>query len=80
MFKLISCPISILVYLLGVSIGLAMFFRPSAFIEFQRRFYAKINWRMEPISMAKEIRNTRLMGLLLFAAVPLAIVYVLSLR
>ena len=51
----------------GVSfaIGLFVFFRPAAAIEFQRLFYEKINWRIEPISMAKEIRNTKIMGLFL---------------
>ncbi len=38
---------------------------PRKVIAFQQRFYSWINWRMEPISMSKEIRNTRLMGLAL---------------
>ena len=38
---------------------------PQKVIAFQQRFYSWINWRMEPISMCKEIRNTRLMGLAL---------------
>ncbi len=38
---------------------------PRKVIVFQQRFYSRINWRMEPISMSKEIRNTRLMGLAL---------------
>jgi hypothetical protein len=37
--------------------------RPAAAIEFQRRFYLKINWRMEPVSMEKELLATKLMGL-----------------
>jgi len=35
----------------------------------QRRFYLLINWRIEPVSMEKEIRNTRWMGLFLIALV-----------
>jgi hypothetical protein len=46
-------------------IGLFLLTRPGQAIEIQRRFYEKINWRMEPISMEKEIRNTRIMGLFL---------------
>jgi len=80
MIKLLSCPISILIYLAGIAVGLAMFFNPAAAIEFQRKFYEKINWRIEPVSMPKEIRNTKLMGLSLILAVFLAIVYSLSLR
>ena len=39
-----------------------MVFKPQLAIEIQQRFYAKINWKIEPISMEKEIRNTRIMG------------------
>jgi hypothetical protein len=73
------CPISILVYLLAEAIGSAMFFKPGAVIEFQRKFYEKINWRIQPVSMPKEIRNTKLMGLFLILAAPLAIIYMLYL-
>jgi len=45
--------------------GLFIFFNPALVIEIQRKFYEKINWRIEPISMKKEIRNTRIMGLFL---------------
>lgn len=50
---------------LSVALGIFLVLRPALAIEFQRRFYEKINWRMEPISLAKELRNTRLMGLML---------------
>jgi hypothetical protein len=76
--KTLSCPISILVYLLAIVAGLAMFLAPGAIIEFQRKFYEKINWRIEPISMPKEIRNTKLMGLFLVLATFLAIIYILN--
>lgn len=42
--------------------GLFIFFKPALAIKFQIKFYEKINWRMEPIDMRKEIRNTRIMG------------------
>lgn len=80
MIKTLSCPISLIIYLLSIAIGLVMFFMPGAVIEFQRKFYEKINWRIELISMLKEIRNTKLMGLFLALAVPLAIIYILNLR
>ncbi|MDD5253071.1 MAG: hypothetical protein WC416_03610 [Candidatus Omnitrophota bacterium] len=57
-----------------------MFFKPGAVIEFQRKFYEKINWRIEPISMPREVRNTKLMGLFLILAAPLAIICILNLR
>ncbi|MFH1442105.1 MAG: hypothetical protein ABIH18_08725 [Candidatus Omnitrophota bacterium] len=46
-------------------IGLLLAINPVLSIEIQRRFYERINWRMEPISMEKEIRNTRIMGIFL---------------
>jgi len=38
---------------------------PEKVIDIQTKFYRRINWRMEPISMPKEIRNTKWMGLFL---------------
>jgi len=48
---------------LSLSTGLVCLRWPARVIAFQQKFYSWINWRMEPISMPKEIRNTRLMGL-----------------
>ena len=48
--------------------GLFLFLKPSLAIELQKKFYEKINWRIEPVSMPKEIRNTRIMGLFLIIA------------
>jgi hypothetical protein len=51
-------------------VGLFAFFAPTKTIELQKKFYAKINWKIEPISMEKEIRNSRVMGLfIVFLAV-----------
>lgn len=55
--------VAMLTTLIGFAIGIFLFFRPAAMIEIQRKFYAKINWRIEPISMNKELRNTKIMGL-----------------
>ncbi|MGE5279181.1 MAG: hypothetical protein ACM3L6_00345 [Deltaproteobacteria bacterium] len=57
---------------LGVSLsvvsllaGAACLRSPRRVIAFQQAFYLRINWRMEPVSMAREIRNTRVMGAVL---------------
>lgn len=50
---------------IGIIIGMFVFSKPELTIEIQRKFYEKINWRIEPISMAKEIRNTKIMGIFL---------------
>lgn len=55
-------PVLILFSLIGLGIGIFMIINPALAIEIQRRFYAKINWKIEPISLSKEIRNTRAMG------------------
>jgi len=56
---------AILISVFGIIIGLFVFFKPELTIEIQRKFYEKINWRIEPISMQKEIRNTKIMGIFL---------------
>jgi hypothetical protein len=51
--------------LVSLSIGALLFFKPFLAIHIQKKFYALINWNIEPISMLKEIRSTKIMGLLL---------------
>ncbi len=59
----------------GIIIGLFVFFKPELAIEIQRKFYEKINWRLEPISMPKEIRNTKIMGMFLVVVSLAAMIY-----
>ncbi|MFH1076431.1 MAG: hypothetical protein V1753_06265 [Pseudomonadota bacterium] len=61
---------------MSLAVGLVVFLKPEAVIEFQRRFYEKINWRVEPISMPKEIRNTKIMGLFLVVIALAVVVYI----
>lgn len=63
--------------IISLLIGFFIFLKPCLAIEIQRRFYANINWKIEPISMHKEIRNTRIMGLLLINLAILTVVYIL---
>jgi len=48
-----------------IMLGGAIISFPERVIDIQKWLYSLVNWRMEPISMSKEIRNTRFMGLLL---------------
>lgn len=57
--------IFILPFFCCLSIGVFLVMKPQLAIEIQRRFYARINWKIEPISMEKELRNTRSMGIFL---------------
>ncbi|MDD5044505.1 MAG: hypothetical protein PHU91_02020 [Candidatus Omnitrophica bacterium] len=72
-------PVLLLFSLVSLSFGLFLLLRPLSAIEFQIKFYEKINWRMMPISMPREIRNTRLMGLLLVLVAILTAVYIIIL-
>jgi hypothetical protein len=55
-------------------LGVWLFARPAHAIEMQRRFYARINWKIEPLSMEKELRNTKVMGIILIAASILTVI------
>jgi len=54
------------------AMGWFIFRYPTLTIRLQQKFYALINWRMEPIDMVKEIRNTRAMGLFLIVFILLS--------
>lgn len=62
-------------------LGLFLLRKPSSAIELQRIFYEKINWKIEPVSLSKELRNTRIMGgiVILFCVFSLIILLTLKL-
>ena len=49
--------------LIGLIIGALLIFKTSLMIELQRVLYAQMNWKIEPISLPKELRTLRAMGL-----------------
>ena len=55
-------PLFSVICLLTLALGLFLMLKPSRAIDFQKNFYRTINWRMEPIDLALEIRNTQIMG------------------
>lgn len=69
--------ISMLIAFLSFSIGLFLAIKPALAIEAQRRFYLMINWRVEPVSMQKELRNTRIIGIFLVVTAIIWSVYIL---
>jgi len=75
--KLLFSLILILFPAISILIGFFLFLKPVSAIEIQKKFYEKINWRIEPISMQKEIRNTKIMGLFLIAITLLIITYLI---
>jgi hypothetical protein len=54
--------IEMLVALMAFINGAVCLINPQLAIKFQQKFYARINWRIEPIDLVKELRNTRIMG------------------
>ena len=64
--------------IVSLLLGILLLKKPEFAIEIQRRFYAKINWKIEPISMEKEIRNTKIMGLFLVGISVAAIIYIMQ--
>ncbi len=70
-------PLLILFSLIGLAVGAFMVINPALSIEIQRRFYCLINWKIEPISLSKEIRNTRAMGwfLIILSIITIALVF-----
>lgn len=65
----------IILALAGLLTGVFLAVNPALAIEIQRRFYVMINWQIEPISVGKEMRNTRIMGVILILASIAAFIY-----
>ena len=61
------CPfcIQLMVSTVAILFGALIAWKPRKVIDLQTALYRPFNWKLEPISMEKEIRNTRLMGLAL---------------
>ena len=62
---------------IAIVFGGWLIWQPKRTIEIQIALYRPFNWKLEPISMEKEIRNTRIMGIVLLAlgVVSLILVY-----
>lgn len=71
-------PVFLLFCAIGLAIGLFIAINPISAIEIQRKFYEKINWKIEPISVPQEIRNTRIMGWFLVAILSSILILVLA--
>ncbi len=56
--------LEITIAMLAFFFGLLCFFRPDSAIKLQQKFYEQINWKIEPINLNKELKNTRIMGII----------------
>jgi hypothetical protein len=62
---------------LSLIVGLFIYLKPDKAIQLQIVFYRWLNWNMQPVSMEKEVRNTKAMGLFLVVAAMAAIIMIL---
>jgi hypothetical protein len=60
----------------GIVVGILVFFYPVSVMRLQVKFYEKINWRIEPISLQKEFNRTKYTGLYLVLLCLLSSVYI----
>jgi hypothetical protein len=65
----------ILIAAVSSCLGFFLIYAPAKAIDIQKKFYAMINWRIEPIDIPKEIRNTRIMGGFLIICVTVLLCY-----
>ena len=75
----VICPFCIQLSIVVVVIvfGALVAWKPRKTIDMQIALYRPCNWKIEPISMEKEIRNTRIMGLVVLVLGVSALLYVL---
>lgn len=55
--------IQLTIAVIAVLFGALIAWKPKKVIDIQIALYRPFNWKIEPISMDKEIRNTRIMGM-----------------
>ena len=77
---IVGTVIVVLICIIVLALGAFLTYKPAEAIELQRKFYELINWRMEPISMPKEIRKTCIMGVFVIVSASVAMVYVVWFR
>ena len=64
---------------LGAFLGILLMWKPRKVIDIQIAMYRPFNWELKPISMEREVKNTRIMGIeLLIIAVCAAILVIVQ--
>jgi hypothetical protein len=71
----VSLSVLISIAIINILLGLFLFLKPASAFRIQKKFYEKINWRIEPISIDRETRNTKIMGFSLIVLTLLLVVY-----
>ena len=73
------CLFCIQLILIAIAVGLGglLVWQPKRIIEIQIALYRPFNWKIEPISMEKEIRNTRIMGAIALILGIISLIYII---
>ncbi len=73
------CPYCMQLTIAAIAIvfGGIVAWKPRKAIDIQAALYRPFNWKLEPISMEKEIRNTRVMGLVVLILGIASLLYIL---
>ncbi len=69
--------IQLMIVVIAIVFGALIAWKPKKTIDIQIALYRPFNWKLEPISMEKEIRNTRIMGLTVLVLGILSLIYIL---
>lgn len=69
--------IQVTIIAIAMVFGALLMWKPKKVIEIQIALYRPFNWKIEPISMEKEIRNTRIMGMVVFILGVISLVYII---
>ncbi len=69
--------VQLTIVVIAIAFGGLIAWKPKKVIDIQIALYRPFNWKIEPISMEKEIRNTRIMGLVVLVFGILSLGYIL---
>jgi hypothetical protein len=69
--------VQLTIVVIAIAFGALIAWKPKKTIDIQIALYRPFNWKIEPISMEKEIRNTRIMGLTVLVLGILSLGYIL---
>jgi hypothetical protein len=75
MICMFCCQLTIAV--IAIAFGGLIAWKPKKTIDIQIALYRPFNWKIAPISMEKEIRNTRIMGIVVVILGIISLGYIL---
>ena len=69
--------IQITIMIIGMVFGILLMWQPRKLINIEIALYKAFDWELKPVSMERQVRNTRTMGVIVFvvALVLLILVY-----